>query len=83
MILWFMAAKRSVQFGVSFDREAAKVSGFDIILANVFIFDMILAAKRLRRLFLTFFWLQSGHGVHFGHDIGNGAGNVSVFDMIF
>ena len=29
-VLWFMAAKRPVRFGVGFGREAAKVSIFEV-----------------------------------------------------
>ena len=69
MVLWFMAAKRPVHFGVGFGRAAAKVSSFEVDFgreaATVSIFEVGFGREAATCPFLTWFWPRSGHGVHF------------------
>ena len=51
MVLWFMAAKRPVHYGVGFGREAAKLS----------IFEVDFGREEVTCPFLTCFWPRAAN----------------------
>ena len=73
MVLWFMAAKRPVHYGVGFGREAAKMSIFAVDFgrkaANLSIFELDFG----REAATCPFW----------HVFGRAAANLSIFEVDF